>query len=88
MPNWSVSQFSASVTHPCRAGAYQRGRHALAAHVADRDGDAVQVDLDHIIEIAADLARRDHVGISSGATRRRDGRSLAGGCQSSLLLVS
>ena len=39
----------------------QRGRNAFAANVADRDHDPVPVQLDDIVQVAADFARRHHV---------------------------
>ena len=72
----------------------QRGRNAFAAHVADGDRDLAPAEIDDVVQIAADLARRYHVGedieLFPGAAVRLHDRqhgALDGGCARHLGLV-
>ena len=39
-------------------GHHQRGRHAFIGHIADDDAQAAVVEVEEVVEVAADLARR------------------------------
>ena len=44
--------------YPLPADVEERGRHAFARHVADRDDQAVRLGREEVVEVAAELARR------------------------------